>query len=95
METNIDKEITYETKFEDGSEITSYLATAYAEGFCEGEGANPTDIIKAWSYLCGTKIGYSLQGFFGRTITSLIEAEILNSDGKVDWYMVEALEQSC
>lgn len=75
----------HETHFADGTEITSYLATAYAEGFCEGENANAKDIIRAWSYLCGTKIGYKLQGWFGKTITGLIEHEILSEDGTVDW----------
>lgn len=81
----------YETKFEDGTEITSYLATAYAEGFCEGEDASLKDRIKAWSYLCGTKIGYSLQGFFGRTITNLIDRGILDVNGVVDWDAVNEL----
>ena len=75
----------YETKFEDGTEITSYLASAYAEGFCEGEDASQTDRVKAWSYLCGTRIGYSLQGWYGRNIVNLIEADILDDDGTVDW----------
>lgn len=81
----------YETKFEDGTEITSYLATAYAEGFCEGESASSIDRIKAWSYLCGTKIGYSLQGFFGRTIVDLIDKDIMNTNGVVDWDVVNEL----
>lgn len=75
--------VVYETTFEDGTEITSYLATAYAEGFCEGEGASTTDIIKAWSYLIGTKLAYSLQGWFGRNAANLIDRGYIDKDGKV------------
>ena len=73
----------YSTKFENGEEITPYLATAYAEGFCEGENASEVDQLHAWSYLCGTKHGYSLQGFFGRTLTSLIEQGYLDEKGNI------------
>jgi hypothetical protein len=73
----------HETKFSNGVEITSYLATAYAEGFCEGEGASGADQIRAWSYLCGTKVGFSLQGWFGRRIVELIDNEVLDKDGTV------------
>lgn len=75
----------YETHFTDGTSITPYLASAYAEGFCEGEDATLKDQIKAWSYLCGTKIGYSLQGWYGRNIVNLIEADIFDDDGTVNW----------
>ena len=53
--------------------FTSYLATAYAEGFCEGEGASEEEQLIAWQYLHDTKIAYSLQGFFGRTAQNLLE----------------------
>ena len=84
----------HETTFKDGSIITSYLATAYAEGFCEGEGASTEDQFRAWSYLCGTRIGFSLQGWFGRTINELISQGILSLDGTLDWDAVDdALEE--
>lgn len=81
-------EIQHETTFTNGTTIDSYLATAYAEGFCEGEGADTTDVIKAWSYICGTKLYNSLQGFFGRTVETLIERGILNELGKVNWELI-------
>jgi hypothetical protein len=80
--------VAYETKLSNGTVITSYLATAIAEGFCEGEGASAKDQIKAWSYLQGTRIGYSLQGSFGRTLNSLVENGYLEKDGKVNWDVV-------
>jgi len=82
------EKLSYETKFEDGTEITSYLATAYAEGFCEGGGASSKDIIRAWSYLIGTKLCYSLQGFFGRTAKNMIEAGYIADNGMVDWDLI-------
>lgn len=85
--------MSYETHFEDGTEITPYLATAYAEGFCEGENASTKDQIRAWSYLCGTKVGYSLQGWFGRHIAHMIENNYITKEGTVNWeYVNEILE---
>ena len=55
-------------------EMTPYLATAIAEGFCEGEGASESDQLCAWQYLVDTDLVWSLQGCFGRTASALIEA---------------------
>lgn len=54
-------------------ELTGYLATAIAEGFCEGEGASEKDQLIAWQWLHDKKIAYSLQGWFGRTAQNLID----------------------
>ena len=78
----------HEKEFSNGEKIDSYLATAYAEGFCEGEGASAKDQIRAWSYLIGTKLAYSLQGIFGRTATGLIENGFIEPSGKVNWNAV-------
>jgi hypothetical protein len=75
----------HEIKLSNGTKITDYLATAIAEGFCEGEGASTEDQIKAWSYLQGTRLGYKLQGSFGRALNSLIERGYLKQDGTVNW----------
>ena len=53
--------------------LTPYLATAYAEGFCEGEGANKDEQLSAWQYLIDTGQCWTLQGWYGRTAQSLIE----------------------
>ena len=54
-------------------QMTPYLATAYAEGFCEGENATEKQQLIAWQWLHDTKLAYQLQGFFGRTVEALLE----------------------
>jgi hypothetical protein len=58
--------------------MTSYLATAIAEGFCEGEGASEEEQVRAWQYLVDTGMAWTLQGWFGRTATALIEAGVIH-----------------
>ena len=70
-------------------EWTSYLATAYAEGFCEGENATFDEQIEAWAYLIKTKLCYSLQGSFGRVAKEFIEREFILEDGTIDWELIE------
>jgi hypothetical protein len=62
---------------------TTYLATAYAEGFCEGEGASQEEQLEAWAYLVKTGACWSLQGFFGRTAAYLIENGAITKEGEV------------
>jgi hypothetical protein len=77
----------HETIFENGTNITSYLATGFVEGFEEAE--SEKDIIRAWSYLIGTKIAYSLQGSFGRQASILIDRGLISSDGTINWEIVD------
>jgi hypothetical protein len=75
----------FETTFENGTVITDYLATAYAEGFCEGERCSNVDFFRAWAYLIKTRIAYSLQGFFGRTASQLVAEGYITPEGVINW----------
>jgi len=55
---------------------TPYLATAYAEGFCEGEGASEEEQTQAWQYLIDTDKVWNLQGWYSRTAVALIKQGI-------------------
>lgn len=70
---------------------TPYLASAYAEGFCEGENASQEEQLEAWAYLIKTGLCWQLQGFYGRTAQSLIERNIISSKGVVNWDIVSEL----
>jgi hypothetical protein len=73
----------HETKFQDGANITDYMATGIAEGF--EEASCNEDVVKAWSYLIGTGLAYKLQGWFGRNANTIIDTGMINADGTVDW----------
>jgi len=62
---------------------TPYLATAYAEGFCEGEGATEREQLEAWAYLIKTGLCWSLHGWFGRNAEALIEGGVISKEGKL------------
>jgi len=64
--------------------LTPYLATAYAEGFCEGEGASKNDQLSAWQYLIDTGHCWHLQGWFGRNAQSLIDEGVCLPSNKKD-----------
>lgn len=64
---------------------TIYLATAYAEGFCEGENATATEQIEAYAVLIMTGLCWQLQGWFGRCASNFIEGGLINSNGNIDW----------
>jgi hypothetical protein len=57
--------------------LTPYLASAIAEGFCEGETATEDETIAAWQYLHDTGLAYSLQGWYGRMVQSLITQGVI------------------
>ena len=54
--------------------MTQYEAVMIAEGVQEATEEQQT---QAWQYLHDTKIGYQLQGSFGRTLKSLIENNLI------------------
>ena len=52
--------------------MTDYEATGLAEGWIPAE--SEEQIIVAWQHLHDTGLAYKLQGWFGRTAQSLLEA---------------------
>ena len=56
--------------------MDNFQAIGIAEGFIECD--NEEQVIAAWQYLHDTKIGYGLQGFFGRTLNQLLEEGIIS-----------------
>jgi hypothetical protein len=63
---------------EDYKGMTPYMASAIAEGFCEGEDATEEQQLAAWQYLHDTGLAYQLQGWYGRNATSLIEQGLIS-----------------
>ena len=56
--------------------MDNYMAVGLAEGFIEAE--SEEQVIAAWQYLHDTKLGYQLQGFFGRTLNQLLNEGIIS-----------------
>ena len=57
--------------------MDNYTATGLAEGFIEAE--SEEQVIEAWQYLVDTGLAWTLQGWFGRQATALIEAGVINA----------------
>jgi hypothetical protein len=70
-------EVKIRTRSDFYNSLTPYMATAIAEGFCEGEDATEEQQRDAWQYLHDTRLAYSLQGWFGRAAHDLIERGII------------------
>ena len=60
--------------------MDTYRAVGLAEGF---ESGTEEEVIAAWQYLVDTGLCWSLQGWFGRTATALIEAGIVQPAQRV------------
>ncbi|MDO8547838.1 MAG: hypothetical protein Q7R68_10830 [Nitrospirales bacterium] len=58
-----------------------FTAVSIAEGFCGGENASREEQIEAWQYLIDTGLAWSLQGWFGRTASALIEQGLCHAKG--------------
>ena len=60
--------------------MNNFTATGLAEGFIEAE--SEEQVIKAWQHLVDTGLAWSLQGWFGRTATQLIEQGVIKAKGE-------------
>jgi hypothetical protein len=69
MNKDIRKTKTYKT-------MTSYIACSIAEGFAD-EPVTQEDAQAAWQWLLDTGTCWHLQGFYGRTVTDLLEQGLL------------------
>jgi hypothetical protein len=78
----------FESKFSNGKDITQYQAVGYAEGF--EEASDEMDVIRAWAYLIKTGLCWSLQGFFGRNASTLIQNGYISKDGIINWSKIES-----
>jgi hypothetical protein len=58
------------------TKMNSYDAVGIAEGFIECD--SEEQVLEAWQYLHDTRLGYQLQGFFGRTLNQLISEGLIN-----------------
>jgi len=57
--------------------MDNYTAVGIAEGFIEAD--NEEQVLAAWQHLHDSRLAYSLQGWFGRTATQLIEEGLINA----------------
>lgn len=55
--------------------MTTYDAVGIAEGFVEAKSED--QVIEAWQYIYDNKLHFSLQGWFGRTVSELLKQGII------------------
>lgn len=57
--------------------MDNFTAVGIAEGFIEAEGEE--QVVEAWQHLIDTKMAWSLQGWFGRQASALIEQGVCHA----------------
>lgn len=73
-----------------------YTACGIAEGFDDPEndfGTLNDRNIEAWAYLISTGAAWSLQGWYGRTASAIIEGGTIDKSGHINWDAVEEARQ--
>jgi hypothetical protein len=60
--------------------MDTFTATGLAEGFIEAD--SEEQVVEAWQHLIDTGVCWQLQGWFGRTATSLIEQGVCHPAGR-------------
>ena len=56
--------------------MDNYQAIGIAEGFIECDSKD--QVLQAWQHLHDSRIGYGLQGWFGRTLHQLLAEGLIN-----------------
>lgn len=56
--------------------LDDFHAVALAEGFEEAQ--SEEEVMLAWQHLHDTRLGYRLQGFFGRNLVAMLEEGLIN-----------------
>lgn len=72
--------------------MDSYTACSIIEGF-SGEDDTPLETLQAWAYLIKNGQCWSLQGFYGRGASSLIEQGLITKDGTITADGYDAIEE--
>lgn len=57
--------------------MNPYTAVGIAEGFVRPD--SDDQFLEAWQYLHDSGLAYSLQGFFARRVTELIDAGLIQA----------------
>jgi hypothetical protein len=62
---------------EEYKNMTPYRACSCTEGFNDEE-ASEAEILAAWQYISDTYLWRNLQGFYGRTVMTLLDEGIID-----------------
>jgi hypothetical protein len=71
--------------------ITNENRVNYIMGYECGD-LNDTESLELFSHLIKNGMAWSLQGHYGRTANNLIERELIDENGVINWDYINSLE---